>query len=226
METLSSTDTIVQALTHAIVEHRLQPGSKLVEQALADHFGVSRTLVRQARFQLSQKRLVTLAPARGAFVASPSADEARQVFAVRRMLELEMVRAFTLQATPRQIATLRAHLQQEQSAVADRDAAGRTRLLADFHALIAQLMDNAVLAQVLQDLLARSAIAALSFQSAHAAEHSSEEHGALVEAIAARDAERAARLMGEHLDHVEASLQLDRPAPSHDMSTALTRQTA
>ena len=175
---------------------------------------------------MAQQRLVTLSPARGAFVATLSPQEARQVFAVRRMLELEMVRAFTLQATPRQIATLRAHLQQEQSAVADRDAAGRTRLLADFHALIAQLMDNAVLAQVLQDLLARSAIAALSFQSAHAAEHSSEEHGALVEAIAARDAERAARLMGEHLDHVEASLQLDRPAPSHDMSTALTRQTA
>ena len=42
----SSTETIAQALTSAIVEHRLRPGSKLVEQALADHFEVSRTLVR------------------------------------------------------------------------------------------------------------------------------------------------------------------------------------
>jgi DNA-binding GntR family transcriptional regulator len=91
----SSTTLIVQALTKAIVEHRLLPGSKLAEQKLADHFGVSRTLVRQALLQLSQHQLVTLEPARGAFVAAPSADEARQVFAVRRMLECEMARAFT-----------------------------------------------------------------------------------------------------------------------------------
>ena len=73
----SATDIIVAALTRAIVEHRLQPGAKLTEQTLAGHFDVSRTLVRQALFQLSQRRLVTLEPARGAFVASPSAEEAR-----------------------------------------------------------------------------------------------------------------------------------------------------
>jgi DNA-binding transcriptional MocR family regulator len=49
----STTRSIVDALTKAIVEHRLQPGTKLAEQKLADHFGVSRTLVRQALFQLS-----------------------------------------------------------------------------------------------------------------------------------------------------------------------------
>ena len=61
----SSTAMIVQALTKAIVEHRLQPGSKLAEQKLADHFGVSRTLVRQALLQLSQHQLVTLSPRAG-----------------------------------------------------------------------------------------------------------------------------------------------------------------
>ena len=86
------TRTIVDALTRAIVEHRLHPGTKLAEQKLADHFGVSRTLVRQALFQLVQKRLIRMEPARGAFVATPSAEEARQVFATRRMLELEMTR--------------------------------------------------------------------------------------------------------------------------------------
>ena len=65
-----STDLIVQALAKAIVEHRLHPGSKLAEQKLAGHFGVSRTLVRQALLQLSQHQLVTGAPARAAFVAS------------------------------------------------------------------------------------------------------------------------------------------------------------
>ena len=77
MET-STTSFIVESLTRAIVEHRLRPGTKLAEQKLADHFGVSRTLVRQALFQLSQNRLIRLEPARGAFVATPSVDEARQ----------------------------------------------------------------------------------------------------------------------------------------------------
>lgn len=58
----STTRSIVDALTKAIVDHRLQPGTKLAEQKLADHFGVSRTLVRQALFQLSQNKLIRLEP--------------------------------------------------------------------------------------------------------------------------------------------------------------------
>ena len=221
METLSSTDAIVQALTHAIVDHRLQPGSKLGEQALADHFGVSRTLVRQALFQLSQKRLVTLAPARGAFVASPSADEARQVFAVRRMLELELTRAFVRQASPADIDALRAHVAAEQAAVAGGDVAGRTELLGDFHVRMAELLGNAVLAEVLRDLLARCAIAILMYQSSHAAHDSAAEHAALVGCFAQGNVTQAVKLMRAHLDHVEAGLQLDQPAPTNAIRTAL-----
>jgi DNA-binding GntR family transcriptional regulator len=145
----SSTAVIVQALTKAIVEHRLLPGSKLAEQKLADHFGVSRTLVRQALLQLSQHQLVTLEPARGAFVAAPSVDEARQVFAVRRMLECEMARAFAAQVTPAKIRALREHIAQEKRAIEQEDASGRTELLGDFHVRMAELMGNDVLAQML-----------------------------------------------------------------------------
>ena len=145
MET-SSTSAIAEALTRAIVEHKLLPGTKLAEQKLADHFGVSRTLVRQALFQLSQNRLVTLAPARGAFVATPSADEARQVFAVRRMLETEMTRAFVRQVTPRQIKALKAHISAEKKAMERNDVGQRTELLGDFHVVMAEQMGNTVLA--------------------------------------------------------------------------------
>lgn len=83
----SATLTIVEALTKAIVEHRLQPGAKLAEQKLADHFGVFVLWYAKPLHQLAQNRLVKLEPARGAFVAAPTALEAKQVFAVRRMLE-------------------------------------------------------------------------------------------------------------------------------------------
>jgi len=217
----SSTDLIAQALTRAIVDHRLQPGAKLAEQKLADHFGVSRTLVRQALFQLAQGRLITLEPARGAFVAAPSADETRQVFAVRRMLETEMTRAFMRAATPAHIQSLREHVAREQAAVANQDVTGRMELLGDFHVHMAELLDNQVLAQVLRDLMARCALAVLMYQSTSAADHSAHEHAELVECFARGNVAQAVKLMQEHLDHVEAGLNLDRPAPTHDVESAL-----
>lgn len=221
MET-SSTRQIVESLTRAIVEHRLHPGTKLAEQKLADHFGVSRTLVRQALFQLSQNRLIRLEPARGAFVAAPSVDEAKQVFAVRRMLEAEMTRAFVRQVTPSKIKALREHVAQEKLAVANEDVPGRTELLADFHVRMAELMGNQVLAELLRELLSRCALIMLMYQSTNAAEHSNEEHADIVKALATKDEALAVRLMNEHLEHVEAGLTFDRKLPTNDISMALS----
>ncbi|MBK6358822.1 MAG: GntR family transcriptional regulator [Comamonadaceae bacterium] len=218
----STTGSIVEALTRAIVEHRLQPGSKLAEQKLADHFGVSRTLVRQALFQLAQNRLIRLEPARGAFVASPSVDEARQVFAVRRMLETEMTRAFVRTVSPERIQALRDHVAREKQAVAREDVPGRTELLGDFHVRMAELMGNQVLAQLLGELISRCALITLMYQTHAAAEHSSDEHAAIIEALEAGDETRAVTLMDEHLTHVEASLAFDRKLPTHDISMALS----
>lgn len=220
--TLSSTRAIVDALTKAIVEHRLQPGSKLAEQKLADHFGVSRTLVRQALFQLSQNRLIRLEPARGAFVAAPAVDEARQVFAVRRMLETAMTREFVQTVTPAKIKALREHVALEKAAVAGEDVSDRAELLGDFHVRMAELMGNKVLAQMLGELISRCALITLMYQTTSAAEHSNDEHADIVKALAAKDEERAVRLMAEHLEHVEANLVFDRKVPTHDITLALS----
>ena len=221
MET-SSTHHIVESLTRAIVEHRLHPGTKLAEQKLADHFGVSRTLVRQALFQLSQNRLIKLEPARGAFVAAPSVEEAKQVFAVRRMLEAEMARAFARSATPARIKALREHVAQEKLAVQADDVPSRTELLGDFHVRMAELMGNQVLAELLSELISRCALITLMYQSTHAAEHSNDEHADIVKALAAKDEELGVRLMNEHLLHVEENLTFDRKLPTNDISLALT----
>ena len=218
----STTHQIVDALTRAIVEHRLHPGSKLAEQKLAAHFGVSRTLVRQALFQLSQNRLITLEPARGAFVAAPSATEARQVFAVRRMLEVEMVRAFIRDITPARLKVLREHVAQEKKYLLSNDASGRVELLGDFHVRIAELLGNEVLAQMLGELVSRCSLITLMYQSATAAQHSADEHADIVKALAARDEATAVRLMSDHLLHVEENLVFDRKLPTNDISLALS----
>jgi len=206
----SATHFIVNSLTKAIVEHQLEPGAKLSEQKLADQFGVSRTLIRQAFFQLSQNRLITMEPARGAFVAAPSVAEAQQVFAVRRMLEAEMTRAFVMEVTPAKIKALKRHIAMEKIAVAQDDVSGRTELLGDFHVRMAELMGNDVLAQMLGDLISRCALITLMYQSASAAEHSNAEHEEIVKALAAKDTALAVRLMDEHLQHVFANLSFTR----------------
>ena len=218
----SSTHAIVSALTKAIVEHRLMPGSKLAEQKLATHFGVSRTLVRQALFQLSQNKLIRMEPARGTFVAAPSAEEAKQVFAVRRMLEIQMTREFVRDITPATIRALKAHTNQEKEAISQEDVRGRTELLGDFHVRIAELMGNPVLAQILGELISRCSLITLMYQSLNAAQHSAHEHDAIVEAMAQKDADLAARLMEEHLGFVEQSLSFHKKIPTHDIALALS----
>lgn len=221
-ERASATQRIVEAITTAIVERRLMPGTKLAEQQLAGIFRVSRTIVRQALNQLSRDHLVTLEPARGAFVSMPSVEEARQVFEVRAMLESALVRQLCTRITDAQVAELRAHLRDEREAVRRTDVSGRTRLLADFHVVLARMLGNDVLAELLADLLSRSSLIALMYQSSHSAEQSQQEHVLIVDALERRDVRAAARLMTGHLESVERNLRLDPRAP--DLAAALLPQ--
>jgi DNA-binding GntR family transcriptional regulator len=217
--TTGTTQRIVESVTAAIVERRLMPGTKLAEQKIADVFKVSRTIVRQALNQLSRDRLVTLERSRGAFVAMPSVEEARQVFEVRSMLEAALVRQLCARITDGQIAELRAHLRDEREAVNRTDISGRTRLLADFHVALARMLGNAVLAQLLGELLSRSSLISLMYQSSHSAAHSQQEHVRIVDALEARDTRTAVRLMEHHIRSVERNLRLDPRTP--DLAAAL-----
>ncbi len=209
------------AVTRAIVEHRLLPGAKLVEQKLGDHFGVSRTVVRQAMFRLSQLKLVRLEPARGAFVAEPSIEEARQVFAVRRMVEGQMVRELIGKLKPSDLKALKAHLNAEREAVTRIDVATRTKLLFDFHVRMAEVTGNAVLVELMQELVSRCSLITLMYQSADDAETSNAEHAQILAAIEARDADLAEQLLAHHLLTVERQLTEHRRVPRMRLEDAL-----
>lgn len=204
-----ATQRIVDAITNAIAERRLMPGTKLSEQKIGDIFKVSRTVVRQAFNQLSRDWLVVLEPARGAFVATPTAEEARDVFEMRSILETAVTKRLCATITNEQVAQLREHLRQEQAAVTNAEVPGRTRLLADFHLVLAQMLGNQVLTQMLGELLTRSSLIALMHQSSHSAEESHSEHVAIVEAFERRDVKAAVRLVGKHLVNVQHNLNLD-----------------
>lgn len=217
--TPTTTQRIVDSITAAIVERRLMPGTKLAEQRLADIFSVSRTVVRQALNQLSRDRLITLEPARGAFVATPSVEEAHQVFELRQLLEGAMMRLLVERITTVQIAELRAHLKAEQEAIALNHVAERTRLLAHFHSLLARMTGNQVLEELQADLLSRSSLISLMYQSSQSAAESSAEHKAIVDALERRQLKVAVELAESHIEQVERNLRLDPRAP--DLAEAL-----
>ena len=85
--------------------------------------------------------------------------------------------------------------------------------------VLAQIFGNEVLAQLLADLLNRSSLIALMYQSSHSAEASQAEHEQIVEALAQRDARAAVKLMAQHLHSVERNLRLNPRTP--DLATAL-----
>ncbi len=216
-----STRLIVDAITTAVVEHRLAPGAKLTEQTLAGIYGVSRTIVRQALYQLARDHLVTLAPGRGAFIATPSVDEARQVFSVRRHLEQYLVEEFCGKAASADVRALREHVRREQAALGKPDVRGRTHLLGDFHVLMAQRLGLDVLSELLSELISRCALVALMYQSSRAAQHSSDEHLQILDALEARDTPRAKALMEAHLRATEDSLLYHPRTPSIDLREVL-----
>ena len=93
------TDTeMYERVVSAILDHRLPPGTKLGEDKLAGAFGVSRTRIRPVLMRLANEQVVTLVPNRGATVAQPTEQEAREVFEVRRLIEPTLVELFIAKA--------------------------------------------------------------------------------------------------------------------------------
>ena len=80
-------DEVAEIVLRAILEKRLWPGSKLSEQTLADLFGVSRAVVRQAIIRLADDGLVVVERNRGGFVSRPGYREATETYDAITMLE-------------------------------------------------------------------------------------------------------------------------------------------
>jgi len=205
---------IHERIYNAIVEHRLLPGTKLPEERVAELFAVSRTQVRGVLQRLAVEQLVTLIPNRGAFVATPTAEEARDVLAVRRTLEPSVVaRLIARLAEGRAagaVAQLRSLVAREHQAHAQGDRRTAVRLSGEFHVLLAELSGSSILARMMRELTPLTCLAILTFDTPLASACPNDEHLILIDAIEAGDVARATGLVEAHLRHIEKALRLDR----------------
>jgi DNA-binding GntR family transcriptional regulator len=197
--------TIGRHVVDAVLAGRLAAGTRLGEQQLAQLFGVSRTIVREALIRLETRGIVQVSARRGWFVIEPSIEEAREAFNARRAVELGLLSSVDA-VEPEAIEALKDHIARERDAIGVGDVAARSYLLGDFHVCMAEALGNRLISEILRDLTARTVLISMLYQSTHDATESCDEHERIVAALQKGDREGAIRLMSAHIGNVEAGL--------------------
>ncbi len=183
-----------------IAQRRIFPESRLAEERYARACGVSRSPVRLALRRLEQEGVVTIAPGKGATVRSPSAEEVRQVLELRREIEGFIAAAAAPQTAPADVARLREIVARERQHFESGDRAGLLREVFAFHTSVGEIARYPLAAKFLRELLMRSNVYHLFFDSvAFESPKIAEQHAKLVDALAAGDVERSRELAREHV---------------------------
>ena len=215
--------TIYDRILQAVLEHRLPPGTRLIEDRLAELFDTSRAQVRDVLARFADEGVVTIVPNRGGFIASPTPEETRQVFEARRLIEPALVRRLIAQRDPQVLDKLRAIVVEEEHARSLQDRPRMVRLAGEFHIRMAEYAGNRMLERSMRPLATLTCLAIFLYDAPNATACREDEHERLLKAIERRRSDRAVALMIEHLDHIEHSLDLratvDEPV---DLATALS----
>ena len=206
-------DSIADRLALAIHEHRLSPGTKLVEDDVGDIYGVSRTVVRSALQKLAHDRLVTIRRNRGAFVAEPTIREAREVFEARALLEPRTARSAAERMTPAETDILRHHIDAEHAALHAGELGRALRLSGQFHIEISRIADQDTISGFIAQLVARSSLVIALYWQRRTALCESHAHHALLRALSDKDGALAEELMKGHLLDLASSLDLRQKPP-------------
>jgi DNA-binding GntR family transcriptional regulator len=201
----TATDRVYTAIYQAVLEHRLEPGAWLREEEMAQEFGVSRTVVRQALQRLAQEQVIELMHNRGARVPLPSLEDAAHVFDARRMVECEIARRLGGRLTPSQRTELEKLAQAEAHADARGDRAEAIRCSGEFHQALARMHGNPVYTRLLSGLLPTTSLLMARFKLQGGQVCVAHRHVDLIEALS-RGGTSAAAEMRRHLGELENAL--------------------
>jgi DNA-binding GntR family transcriptional regulator len=209
----SAGDLAAEQIRLAILDGRLAPGRRLKESDVAQAFRMSRTPVRDALRRLERDGLVVQAPNRGATVRRLTADELRDTYEVRALLEGHAARRAAEAITEAQLDALRESCTQFRAIrEADAPTIDHVRENARFHGLVLEASGRPKLCGVARDLTNLPLIyRTYAWYSPAQRVRAERDHEHLVDALADGDADRAERLTREHLleglavllDHVD-----------------------
>lgn len=202
-------EQVVSAIRDAILDFKLKPGDRLVEREIIDAMSVSRATVREAISVLASEGLVTMVPQKGARVTQPTLEDAEDLYEVRAALESLVVRRFIDRASDpefdRLVETVDGMAEQ-----LDRDETILDFLKAKdaFYDVLIDGARSGSLTQLLGSIQARVRLLRVtSLATDDRLPRVVQEMRDIVDAICARNPDRAARLMAEHI-HMASRLAL------------------
>lgn len=197
------TDQIYDELKHRVLRCALRPGERLVEKALCHELGVSRTSLREAMNRLAQEKLLTLKPNCGFTVTPITIESFRNICELRMVVESQVAALAAERATPEDIAAMRAAAAVSADPRESSDAyLEYCRSNRDFHQSVAQCINNILLEEIVMSALDKDQqplFYGIDLELCTSDKDVTVEHMAIVDAIEARDAEKARRLMAAHI---------------------------
>jgi DNA-binding GntR family transcriptional regulator len=206
-----------------ILSGAVQPSERLVEADLTARFGVGRAAIRTALARLAQEGLVEHERNRGARVRLVDEHEAAEILEARMVLEGLAARHAATHATPGDVDDLRAILADMAALLTDGDLLGASDRNAVLHARLLAIADHATVMRLVAGL--RGQLVRFQYRTILVpgrSDRSLAEHTAIVDAVAAGDADAAEAAMRTHLGRVAEALRATRqrnsdstiPAPS------------
>lgn len=194
-------EQVLEQLRQAIVEMQLKPAQRLVERELVEQTGVSRTTIREVLRELAAEGLVTTIPHKGTVVASLSLERAAELYEVRAVLEGMAASQFAEHATDAHMARIRGALEAIEATV-HHDSAGPAMLAAKklFYDALFDGAANRTIQEIVEGLQARvTVLRRASLAQPGRSAQTVAEVRAIVEALEARDGERAAAACVHHV---------------------------
>jgi DNA-binding GntR family transcriptional regulator len=199
---VTAQDLVLASLRSDIMTGALGPGDQIVQEALAERYGVSRVPLREALKTLESEGQVVYFPHRGYFVAELSVADLLEVYRLRELLEAEALRHAVPTLSDDDVSALADLLERVEEAAALEDVIAMTAANRRFHFAIFDASGLPRLTRLLHQLWdATDAYRALYFQQAPNRARVSIEHAAMLAALRARDADRLIALHNEHRDH-------------------------
>ncbi|KMK64855.1 GntR family transcriptional regulator [Puniceibacterium sp. IMCC21224] len=198
--------SVTESIRNAIAVGRFKAGDHLPERELCEMTGVSRTLVREAMRQLESEGLVIVEPHRGPFVARITREQAEGIYEVRQQLESLACRLFVENATEEQRKALKAALSNLRTVSRKPDPQARLAAKNRFYDCLVEGANNEALGKCIYMLNSRiTLLRATSLKAPGRIKESIKELTALVDALTARDIEKANELALLHVRNAAAA---------------------
>ena len=205
----NSADIVYEELHAAIASMELRPGTPVSELTLTKEFGVSRTPVRAALQRLAKEKLVEIVPKSGTFVGRIPVSALIEAIVARRALEGTIVRSAVERATPAQIEELSEQLEEHRALVDTGDLARFHAADEAFHAALARVAGYPGIWEIIRSLKIQvDRYRQLTLPQAGRLDMVIREHSAVLDAIAAGEADRAVKAMEEHLDKLQLDIEV------------------